>query len=308
MSVTIYRDSYGAPHIYAESEPEALYGVGYAQAQDRLGTMMKTYRQSYGALSHEIRTGIESFLTGVRMYMHDYPERVPTWAVDPQPFHVIALSRFIIWGWLIGQAMQKLERRPEPEDTGQGSNQWVIGRRLSEQDCVIACIDPHLGISDEWSFFECHVHGGDYNALLFNPPGLPYAGLGHNDYCSWSMTTGGPDTVDVYEEEIHNEDSTKYRYDDEWRDIEIEKATIDVQTDTGIKKVDREIHFTHHGPIVLREGNKAFAVKTRFPETHLKLSGWGFINMRIWYKLSILRRALCRTAIFHPEQCSLTAP
>jgi len=35
-SVTIYRDDWGVPHIYAEREEYGFYGLGYAQAEDQL--------------------------------------------------------------------------------------------------------------------------------------------------------------------------------------------------------------------------------------------------------------------------------
>ncbi len=290
--VTIYRDSYGVPHIYGDNEIDALYGQGYAQAQDRLGTMMKGYRkavgrmaeafgeewlehdyqqrilghekicrQRYENISPDVRKGIEAFLAGAKAYMKEHPESIPEWSLEPEPYHVVALSRFIIWGWPVGQAFDDLEHREKEPDSGKGSNQWVIARRLSAENCVISLIDPHVPSSDEWLFFESHLHGGELNAFGFINPGVPYIGLGHNDYLSWAMTTGGPDTSDIYEEEISPDNPLKYRYDDEWRDIEVEKVDIQVKTDGGIKTVAREIHHTHHGPIVLREGNKAYSMK-----------------------------------------------
>lgn len=34
--VTIIRDEYGVPHVFASTSESLWYGVGYAQAQDRL--------------------------------------------------------------------------------------------------------------------------------------------------------------------------------------------------------------------------------------------------------------------------------
>ena len=33
--------------------------------------------------------------------------------------------------------------------------------------------------------------------------GMPIPAMGHSQYCSIAMTTGGPDTSDVYEEEVN---------------------------------------------------------------------------------------------------------
>ena len=38
-SVTVYRDDYGVPYIFAATDADAAYGLGYAQAEDRLGDL-----------------------------------------------------------------------------------------------------------------------------------------------------------------------------------------------------------------------------------------------------------------------------
>jgi len=48
---TIYRDTWGVPHIYGLDEERTLFGQGYAQAQDRLGTIYKAYRKANGRMS-----------------------------------------------------------------------------------------------------------------------------------------------------------------------------------------------------------------------------------------------------------------
>src|SRR5690348_15043049 len=38
--VTIYRDDWGVPHIYARREADGYFGLGYAQAQDQVGFIL----------------------------------------------------------------------------------------------------------------------------------------------------------------------------------------------------------------------------------------------------------------------------
>ncbi|MBN1635573.1 MAG: penicillin acylase family protein [Deltaproteobacteria bacterium] len=49
--ITIIRDIYGVPHIFAENEHDAFFAVGYCQAQDRLWQMDIMRRAAYGRLS-----------------------------------------------------------------------------------------------------------------------------------------------------------------------------------------------------------------------------------------------------------------
>src|SRR5262249_6810017 len=46
--VTIYRDTYGVPHIVGTTQEATFYGYGYAQAQDHLQEMMLQYRYAQG--------------------------------------------------------------------------------------------------------------------------------------------------------------------------------------------------------------------------------------------------------------------
>jgi len=296
FATTVYRDKWGVPHIYAESEEAALFALGYAQAEDRLEQVLKNYlkaegkmasvfgerfaeddyrqrllrhgeiaRTRYGEVNPRFRKLLEAFVAGVKHYMKEHPEKVPEWGFEPQPWQPIALGRFIIWGWPAGQALSDLGRKL-PRPPAFGSNQWAISPERSAEGCVITCIDPHVSWFEEFRWYEAHVHGGKLNCYGFAVLGTPAFGLGHNDYCSWACTTGGPDTADVYEEEINPENPLQYRYDGQWREIQVFPVEIEVKTDTGKRVVNRKIDRTHHGPIILREGNRAYAAKLAYEE------------------------------------------
>jgi len=52
--VTVYRDKMGIPHIFAESEEDFAFAIGYLQAQDRLFSMEMEKRLIYGRISELI--------------------------------------------------------------------------------------------------------------------------------------------------------------------------------------------------------------------------------------------------------------
>ena len=293
---TIYRDRWGVPHIYSESAEAALFALGYAQAEDRLEQLLKNYlhadgkmasvfgerfveedyrqrllrhgeiaRTRHGEVDARFRYLLEAFVAGIKQYMKDHPEKVPAWGFEPQPYQPVALGRFVIWGWPAGQALSDLGRRL-PRPPAFGSNEWAISPARSAEGCVITCVDPHVSWFEEFRWYEAHVHGGKLNCYGFAVLGTPAFGLGHNDYCSWACTTGGPDTADVYEEEINPDNPLQYRYDGQWRDIQVLPVEIEVKTDEGKKTVTREIARTHHGPIILREGNRAYAARLAYEE------------------------------------------
>ncbi len=285
---TVYRDVWGVPHVYGLGEEEALYGQGYAQAQDRLGTIYKAYRKAngrmseafgegwvehdyrqrllghmdesrkrYGEISRKARRGIESFISGIRAFADENPKLVPDWSCEVQPSGMVTLGWFIISGWQLSEAAGKLARMRKEDRT---SNEWAVSRSRSRDGVVMACIDPHVRWEDEWLFHEVHLHGGDLHVFGFSPVGTPYVSLGHNRYLSWAMTTGGPDTSDVYEEEL-NPDGSKYLYDGKWVDLQKETITINVRTGEGLKQAERDIIRTHHGPVAMISGDRAYAFK-----------------------------------------------
>jgi len=50
-SVTIYRDDFGVPHIYAQREQDGFYGLGYAQAEDQLESLLRIHLWARGELA-----------------------------------------------------------------------------------------------------------------------------------------------------------------------------------------------------------------------------------------------------------------
>src|SRR5262249_8724155 len=49
--VTILRDEFGTPNIFAQTEEGVAYGMGYAQAEDRLEELLKQYRRAAGTMA-----------------------------------------------------------------------------------------------------------------------------------------------------------------------------------------------------------------------------------------------------------------
>lgn len=55
--VTLIRDSYGTPHLYAKREEDAFFGLGYAYGEDRLRQVLASYLQVQGRLAEKFGAG-----------------------------------------------------------------------------------------------------------------------------------------------------------------------------------------------------------------------------------------------------------
>lgn len=296
---TIYRDEYGVPHVFASTLESAAFAVGYAQAEDRLEELLRNYRRAAGTMaeafgpdhyrddyiqrmwrhaeisrekyrqiSPKMRAVIEAFQEGIKRFMKEHPEQVPSWAQQIQPWDVATLSRYIIWGWPLGEAAGDLARagiQPFRPDY-RGSNQMLIAANRTAVGAPIAVIDPHLSWYGQFRFYQIRIYAGDFNLSGVSILGAPIPSLGHSRYCSVAMTTGGPDTSDVFEEDINPDNPRQYRYDGKWRDMTVRKDRIGVKVGDRVEWKEVEFQHTHHGPIVARRDGKAYAMAIPYAE------------------------------------------
>ncbi len=275
--------------------------MGYAQAEDRLEELLKQYRRAEGTMAEvfgpayihhdyrqrlwrhravaqanyeklepKVKSLLESYQAGIRRYMDEHPQEVPAWAPKLEPWQVIALSRYIIWGWPEGDAGGDLRRagiEPDPI-AARGSNEWVIAANRTADGVPLALVDPHLSWYGEFRFYEARLYGGTLTTSGMAIPGLPLSSLGHNRYCSVAMTTGGPDAADVYEEELNPDNPRQYRYDGAWRDMTVRNEVIRVKEGDQVRERMFEIEYTHHGPVVAHRSGKAYAMKLPYMEEY----------------------------------------
>jgi acyl-homoserine lactone acylase PvdQ len=304
--VEILRDEYGVPHVFAATAAGAAFGSGYAQAEDRLEEMLKNYRKAEGTMAEafgpefatqdyrsrlarhrevaqqhykdldpKLRAMCEAFQAGVKKFMQEHPEQVPAWAPRLEPWQVIALGRYIIWGWPEGEAATDLRRggiQPDPPAAYRGSNEMLLAPSRTAMRAPIAVIDPHLSWYGEFRFYEIRFYGGELNVSGAAILGMPFPSLGHSRYLSVAMTTGGPDTSDIYEEEVRD---GKYRFKDEWRPLDVRTERIGVKTGGDVKWQEVRIESTHHGPIVAHKDGKAYSMAVPYANEYKLLeTGW----------------------------------
>jgi len=298
--IVVYRDEYGVPHIYAPTAEGGLYAMGYCQAEDRLEELLKNYlraigemaaafgptefitdlqarlwqhheiaKKNYSRILPEVRKHLSIFVQGINDYMGSHRSEIPVWwggrKVDV--YMVVAHSRQFMWGWPAGQALAELQRggiSPNFTADMRSSNEMAIAPSRTTMKAPILIIDPHLSWWGAQRFWEFRIHAGELHGSGFTIPGSPYVGLGHNDYVAWAMTTGGPDTADIYRLSLNPSNPLQYKYDEGWRTLTPRKVSISVK---GEAKA-RELTFndSHNGPLVARKGNEAYVAKLAYAD------------------------------------------
>lgn len=301
--IVVYRDTWGVPHIYAPTVEDGLYAMGRAQAEDRPAQLLINLKMALGefasiagieALNHDIthrifnhygvskrtfssenaemQRNMGSFAQGVIDHYSAHPEDIPEWWGDREldVYMFGAFSRYFLYNWSINEAYGDLGRAgidPGFTPRRHASNQWVVGPDRSASGNPILLIDPHLSWWGVTRFWELRIHAGELVGSGVSLPGQFYIALGHTRHMAWAMTTGGPDTADVYELILDPDDHTRYRYDGAWQQMTRKELTFEI---LGEETRQVTIHSSHHGPIIAwkTDGDdpKAYAARIAYDE------------------------------------------
>lgn len=327
----IYRDTYGVPHIYAPSVEAGLYAEGWAQAADRPTQLLLNLKIALGELTEVQGEGgvqmsllshmfghrrnaersvakmsdaehrrVKAFANGITDFYRAHPDDLPDWwdyeAVTP--VMVDAFGRAFLYSWSIDEALGDLRRggvNPGFISTQRGSNQWAVSPSRTSDGNAILLIDPHLSWWGVSRFWELRIHAGELEGSGVSLPGSPYIGLGHNANLAWAMTTGGPDTADVYAIKLDAENPDRYQYDDEWRSIEQHQVTLKFPGG-AVQEVVWEA--SHHGPIIAREEGVAYAARIAYDSDTQRNRAWEAFNFAEDYRGAL---AACETLSLFPQ-------
>lgn len=296
--IVVYRDSWGVPHIYAPTVAGGTYAMGWTQAQDRPTQLLRNLARGSGEISKadgqsgiqsdvvaktfrlyesskenlnqidaDVRARTQSYVKGINDWYAAHPEDVPEWWGDRQVDEamIVAFGRLFLHGWSIDDGFGDLKRagiEPGFDKTERGSNQWAVSPKRSENGAAILYIDPHLSWFGPSRFWEFRIHAGELEGSGFTLAGQNFIGLGHNANVSWAMTTGGPDTADIYKLTLNPENPGQYKYDGEYRDFKVSQIEIAVK---GLPEpIKQPVYQSHHGPVIALRGGKAYAHKMAY--------------------------------------------
>jgi penicillin amidase len=105
--------------------------------------------------------------------------------------------------------------------------------------------DMHLPHREPGTWYEVHLHSGDFNVEGFSLPGLPFVIVGHNQRIAWGFTNLNPDVQDLFIENFN--DAGEYETPKGWQKPEIFHETIHVKDKADVAF---DVVVTRHGPIV----------------------------------------------------------
>ncbi|HEX6124417.1 MAG TPA: penicillin acylase family protein [Pyrinomonadaceae bacterium] len=315
--VTIYRDTYGVPHVFGRTDASAVFGFAYAQAEDNFWRIEENYmaaigrsaevygerrlerdrvnraleiprlaREEYARLDPHTRSLCNAFAAGVNYYLRRHPQVKPRLLTTIEPWHPLAFIRYNYYqqGFVNDEALRGSDFQTAQIDPGlkenQGSNGWVINPSRSATGNAMLFINPHLPFFGSGQVYEGHVHSDQgWNFTGYTRFGFPFPYVGHNENGGWVSTDNAADLTDVYAETFDDpKRPLAYRYAKGYRIATEHTEDILVKTASGLEKRSFRMVRTHHGPIVAAKDGKKLAVRMAKFES----DGW----LREWYLMT----------------------
>ncbi|HTH36817.1 MAG TPA: penicillin acylase family protein [Pyrinomonadaceae bacterium] len=318
--VTVYRDTYGVPHVFGKTDASTAFGFAYAQAEDNFWRIEENYmaaigrsaeiygerrverdrvnraldiprltQEEYRRLDPHTRSICDAFAAGLNYYLLRHPEVKPRLLTKFEPWYPLAFIRYNYYqqGFVNDRALRGIELQtaeydPKANDS-RGSNGWVINPSRSASGHAMLFINPHLPFFGSGQVYEGHVHSDQgWNFTGYTRFGFPFPYVGHNEYGGWVSTDNSADLTDVYAETF--DDPARplaYRYGTTYRMATERTEEILVKTAAGIEKRQFKMVSTHHGPILGALDGKKLAIRMAKFES----DGW----LREWYLMTRAR-------------------
>ncbi|MGH3313734.1 MAG: penicillin acylase family protein [Streptomyces sp.] len=150
----------------------------------------------------------------------------------------------------VATRLDKIPALLGPNNSGIGSNSWVVSGKHTTTGKPLLANDPHLKPQLPSVWYQMGLHcrtvsaSCPYDVSGFTFAGLPGVVIGHNQDISWGMTNLGADVTDLYLEKLRD---GGYVYDGRRRPYKTRKETIKVAEGESRKITVRE---TNNGPVI----------------------------------------------------------
>ena len=128
-----------------------------------------------------------------------------------------------------------------------GSNNWVISGSHTASGKPLLSNDPHLALGAPAVWYFAHLKSPEIDAIGATLPGLPFVILGRTPTAAWGFTNTGPDSQDLYLEQINPANPAQYRTPTGFAAFAEREEVIKVKKQGDVKYTVRS---TRHGPVL----------------------------------------------------------
>lgn len=252
--------------VYGKDSAANDYMVGLLRIWDQVNAHYETQ------LAPDTRAVLEAYAAGLNYYASKHPKEVLTPELFPVTGKDIAAASveksplfFDLDKTLsaLFSDTNQIELSPKPAikpvsfgwfDTGFGSNTFAIGPSRTSDGSTFLAVNSHQPWEGPVTWYEAHVHseqGWDTVGALF--PATPAIVHGHNRDLGWAFTVNYADLTDIYVLELNPQNQNQYRFDGQWRELEVRSLPIKVRLLGRFTwTVKQETLWSVYGPVVRR--------------------------------------------------------
>ena len=281
--IDIVRDSFGVPHIFARTDAEVAYGLAWANAEDDFKSMQEVILPAKGLMGavqgkagaagdyafalfrcnavteerwNDLSPGFLKLVDGYVQGLNDYAARHPREVLHKKIFPVTA-KQYIASSVLAltifngaGDALQRIFNNKEhtlPELGQKGSNSSAIHPSKTSTGEAFLLINAHQPNTGSQAFYEAHIWSEEgLNVLGGLLAGGPCILHGVNENLGWAHTVNYNDRMDVFQLEMNPSNSTQYKFDGVWTDLEVKTIKLKIK---GIPvRINRKLYWSKYGP------------------------------------------------------------
>ncbi|HEX8602775.1 MAG TPA: penicillin acylase family protein [Pseudoduganella sp.] len=239
-------------------------------------------KAQYQASPPWLKQLMNAWADGLNWYLHTHPQVQPQLLARFEPWMALSFSEGSIGGDIEEVDIPALQRfyadmpvlaaAPVARDgvggnldkEPGGSNGFAIAPQISKSGHALLMINPHTSF-----YFRPEIHvvsEAGLNAYGAVTWGQFFVYQGFNDRLGWMHTSGGGDVIDEFLETVTKKDG-KYWYEygkgprgKALRQVKEVEITLPYKVPGGMAEKKVTAYFTHHGPVVRREGDKWVSV------------------------------------------------
>ena len=294
--ITIARDAYGVPHIFAPTDPEVAYGIAWAHAEDDFTTIqtllltgkgkLSTYLGKKGApvdfvvgllntrtivdaqisqMDPKFLLLVKGYLMGLEAYAKAHPNEVLNKHVFPISVEEYLSSTVFSVAVFCGvdKTLPKILNGTIPQlagFTGEGSNAFAIHASKSTSGENMLVINAHQPIEGATAFYEAHLQSEEgWNSLGGLFPGAPLIFHGVTPNTAWAHTVNFQDKIDVYQLQTDKAHPNQYLVDGNWLTLEKRKIKLNIK---GIPiPIYKTVYTSIYGPTVAMPSGTFFSMR-----------------------------------------------
>lgn len=313
-AIDIVRDTWGVPHIFSKTDPEVAYGLAWANAEDDFRTiqlgymagkeMLGRYTGKQGAqvdyvvrllgcrelvnerferdVSPPYQAILQAYCDGINSYAKNHPKEIllkhvfPVTPRDMLTYSILQLA----FSCGVDGALSQINKGTIPLSAWEpgGSNGYAFNSRITADSSTYLAINSHQPLEGPVAWYEAHLcseEGWNILGALF--PGSPSMLIGCNENLAWTHTVNYPDKLDVYQLEINPNNKLQYKFDGEWKNLDVSTVKLKVKLAGIVIGVSRKVYNSIYGPTMVTP-HGTFSIRTGALMEIRALEEWYHMN------------------------------